>query len=99
MTIKGITQSFRRGLRPRKNDSGTDTQTAKREGSQKPASNGTNTTPSSSSSVVAADGNQDLMLNGIGPYKFVGPLGNGKFSRVMLAKHMETDKQVAVKVK
>ncbi|KAI9023496.1 kinase-like domain-containing protein [Phycomyces nitens] len=30
---------------------------------------------------------QDALLHGIGPYTFCHALGNGKFSRVMLAKH------------
>jgi hypothetical protein len=42
--------------------------------------------------------NHDLLLNGIGPYQFLHTLGNGKFSRVILAKHRETRQLVAIKV-
>lgn len=42
--------------------------------------------------------NQDNNLNGIGSYEYIKPLGNGKFSRVMLAYHLETHQQVAIKV-
>ncbi|KAI8377425.1 kinase-like domain-containing protein [Radiomyces spectabilis] len=42
--------------------------------------------------------NQDTLLNGIGPYTFLKQLGNGKFSRVMLATHSETQTQVAIKI-
>lgn len=43
--------------------------------------------------------NQDNHLNGIGPYEFIKPLGSGKFSKVMLAYHLETHQQVAIKVR
>ena len=52
---------------------------------------------SSSNTIVTAN-NQDSYLNGIGPYEFMKPLGSGKFSRVMLAYHLETHQQVAIKV-
>lgn len=52
---------------------------------------------SSSNTIVTAN-NQDSYLNGIGSYEFVKSLGNGKFSRVMLAYHLETHQQVAIKV-
>ncbi|KAI7903878.1 kinase-like domain-containing protein [Cokeromyces recurvatus] len=42
--------------------------------------------------------NQDRFLNGVGPYKFIKPLGSGKFSTVMLAKHLETQQEVAIKI-
>ncbi|KAI9332406.1 kinase-like domain-containing protein [Pilaira anomala] len=42
--------------------------------------------------------NQDNNLNGIGPYEYIKSLGNGKFSRVMLAYHLETHQQVAIKI-
>ncbi|KAI8094090.1 kinase-like domain-containing protein [Thamnidium elegans] len=42
--------------------------------------------------------NQDNHLNGIGPYEFIKPLGSGKFSKVMLAYHLETHQQVAIKI-
>ncbi|KAG1472042.1 hypothetical protein G6F56_001774 [Rhizopus delemar] len=42
--------------------------------------------------------NQDTFLNGIGSYAFIEPLGNGKFSRVMLAQHTETQQKVAIKI-
>lgn len=44
-------------------------------------------------------GNQDSYLNGIGSYEFVKSLGSGKFSKVMLAYHLETHQQVAIKVR
>ncbi|KAI7857801.1 kinase-like domain-containing protein [Circinella umbellata] len=125
MTIKSITQSFKRGIHRRssvvmKKDSSTKTATTmstnnnpKKSGAlssqqqrksssadHKNSNNNNNTTATSSnnSSTVSAVGNQDASLHGIGPYKFIGPLGSGKFSRVMLAKHLETDKQVAIKI-
>ncbi|KAI9482871.1 MAG: kinase-like domain-containing protein [Benjaminiella poitrasii] len=42
--------------------------------------------------------NQDSFLNGIGPYEFIKPLGSGKFSKVMLAYHLETHQKVAIKI-
>ncbi|KAI8370948.1 kinase-like domain-containing protein [Blakeslea trispora] len=48
-------------------------------------------------STITAN-NQDSCLNGIGPYEFIKPLGSGKFSRVMLAQHLETQQQVAIKI-
>ncbi|KAI9279279.1 kinase-like domain-containing protein [Sporodiniella umbellata] len=42
--------------------------------------------------------NQDASLNGIGYYTFLEPLGSGKFSRVMLAQHNETQQKVAIKI-
>lgn len=52
---------------------------------------------SSSNTIVTAN-NQDSYLNGIGSYEFIKSLGNGKFSRVMLAYHLETHQQVAIKI-
>ena len=122
MTIKSITQSFKRGLHRRssvvmKKESSTTATMSANNNHNKPvtpppqqrkssstdhrnSNNNNNATAESSnnSSTVSADGNQDTSLHGIGPYRFVGSLGSGKFSRVMLAKHLETDKQVAVKV-
>lgn len=43
--------------------------------------------------------NSDSLLNGIGDYIFESPLGDGKFSKVMLARHYLTGNQVAIKVK
>ncbi|CAO3596390.1 unnamed protein product [Absidia cylindrospora] len=40
----------------------------------------------------------DYMLAGIGDYTFCRPLGHGKFSKVMLAKHYLTGEQYAIKV-
>lgn len=57
---------------------------------KKPKSANENSTDSSN--------NQDSFLNGIGPYEFIKPLGNGKFSKVLLAYHLETQQQVAIKV-
>ncbi|KAI9498735.1 kinase-like domain-containing protein [Zychaea mexicana] len=127
MTIKSITQSFKRGLHKRssvviKKEPSTTTTASKKPVTPPPSSqqqkqqktdrqNSNNTTTttttnvgkngaasSNNSSTVSADGNQDTLLNGIGPYRFMGPLGSGKFSRVVLAKHLQTDKQVAVKI-
>jgi hypothetical protein len=42
--------------------------------------------------------NSDSLLNGIGDYVFESPLGDGKFSKVMLARHYLTGNQVAIKV-
>jgi hypothetical protein len=51
----------------------------------------------SSTSTISGN-NQDSYLNGIGSYEFIKSLGSGKFSRVMLAYHLETRQQVAIKV-
>lgn len=40
----------------------------------------------------------DYLLAGIGDYLFERPLGHGKFSKVMLAKHYLTGEQYAIKV-
>jgi hypothetical protein len=40
----------------------------------------------------------DYLLAGIGDYLFERPLGHGKFSKVMLAKHYLTEEQYAIKV-
>ncbi|ORZ24521.1 kinase-like domain-containing protein, partial [Absidia repens] len=40
----------------------------------------------------------DYLLAGIGDYLFDRPLGHGKFSKVMLAKHYLTGEQYAIKV-
>lgn len=89
MPVKSLSLSFRRGKahRPQPKPSRSESQP-----------NGATTTPSSTSSCTAPEGNQDTLLAGIGLYKFVGSLGNGKFSRVVLAQHVETGKQVAIKV-
>jgi hypothetical protein len=42
--------------------------------------------------------NQDSSINGIGSYEFLSTLGSGKFSRVMLANHIETQEKFAIKV-
>ncbi|KAI8064575.1 kinase-like domain-containing protein [Gongronella butleri] len=54
--------------------------------------------PSTSSKSAAKLVNHEGLLNGIGPYHFIRPLGNGKFSKVMLAKHQKTKKLVAIKI-
>ncbi|KAI7872499.1 kinase-like domain-containing protein [Spinellus fusiger] len=41
--------------------------------------------------------NQDTLMHGIGPYSFQYPLGSGKFSQVVLAKHYN-GLQVAIKM-
>ncbi|KAF1801201.1 kinase-like domain-containing protein [Mucor lusitanicus] len=53
---------------------------------------------SSNTTATAAGNNQDTYLNGIGSYEFIKSLGSGKFSRVMLAYHLETHQQVAIKI-
>ncbi|KAI8879299.1 kinase-like protein [Backusella circina FSU 941] len=40
----------------------------------------------------------DTFLNGIGDYRFIRQIGQGKFSRVMLSVHCLTHKHVAIKV-
>lgn len=55
-------------------------------------------TRQSSSNTITTGNNQDSYLNGIGSYEFIKSLGNGKFSKVMLAYHLETRQQVAIKV-
>ncbi|KAG1447452.1 hypothetical protein G6F46_008288 [Rhizopus delemar] len=42
--------------------------------------------------------NSDSLLNGIGDYIFQSPLGDGKFSKVMLAKHYFSGELVAIKM-
>ncbi|KAI8997700.1 hypothetical protein BDB01DRAFT_51772 [Pilobolus umbonatus] len=42
--------------------------------------------------------NSDSLLNGIGDYIFSSPLGDGKFSKVMLARHSSTGEEVAIKM-
>ncbi|KAI9275640.1 hypothetical protein BDA99DRAFT_496079 [Phascolomyces articulosus] len=42
--------------------------------------------------------NPDLLLQGIGEYIFVEPLGHGKFSKVMLAEHYLSGEKYAVKI-
>lgn len=54
---------------------------------------------SSNTTATVTGTNQDTYLNGIGSYEFIKPLGSGKFSRVMLAYHLETHQQVAIKVR
>lgn len=43
--------------------------------------------------------NSDSLLNGIGDYIFQAPLGDGKFSKVILSTHYLTGLKVAIKVK
>ncbi|CEG65727.1 hypothetical protein RMATCC62417_02450 [Rhizopus microsporus] len=40
----------------------------------------------------------DSYLNGIGDYVFIKPIGQGKFSKVILANHYLTNEKVAIKV-
>ncbi|KAI7856909.1 kinase-like domain-containing protein, partial [Circinella umbellata] len=42
--------------------------------------------------------NPDLLLQGIGEYVFIEPLGHGKFSKVLLAEHYLTGEKYAVKI-
>lgn len=42
--------------------------------------------------------NPDTLVNGIGEYHFVSQLGEGKFSKVMLAQHYLTGDKFAIKV-
>ncbi|KAI9499642.1 kinase-like domain-containing protein, partial [Zychaea mexicana] len=58
----------------------------------------TNKKTTASSSTVLAPPNPDLLLQGIGEYMFVEPLGHGKFSKVMLAEHYLTGEKYAVKI-
>jgi hypothetical protein len=58
----------------------------------------TTTTDTQSSATTITSNNQDSYLNGIGSYEFIKSLGSGKFSRVMLAYHLKTHQQVAIKV-
>lgn len=53
---------------------------------------------STDTNTTVVGNNKDSYLNGIGPYEFIKPLGSGKFSKVMLAHHLETHQQVAIKV-
>ncbi|CEP10550.1 hypothetical protein [Parasitella parasitica] len=53
---------------------------------------------STNTSATVIGNNQDNYLNGIGSYEFIKSLGSGKFSRVMLAYHLETHQQVAIKI-
>ena len=55
--------------------------------------------PKPKKTAVLTPPNPDLTLQGIGEYTFIEPLGNGKFSKVMLAEHYITREQYAVKVK
>ena len=48
--------------------------------------------------TVIAPPNPDLLLQGIGEYVFLEPLGQGKFSKVLLAEHYLTGEKYAVKV-
>jgi hypothetical protein len=43
--------------------------------------------------------NHDSLIRGIGEYRFIKPLGTGKFSDVVLASHYETERLVAIKVR
>lgn len=42
--------------------------------------------------------NSDALLRGIGDYEFLSSLGTGKFSRVVLAKHIVSCQPYAIKV-
>lgn len=59
---------------------------------------GTNVPLKSQPKSTTSGNNQDSYLNGIGSYEFIKSLGSGKFSKVMLAYHLETHQQVAIKV-
>lgn len=103
MTIKSVTRSLRRNFGSTRKKTPKDQPSASSptipSPQHPPQGNNNNNTPSSNSSIVTPpDGNQDTLLNGIGPYRFHGPLGSGKFSRVVLARHRDTGKQVAIKV-
>lgn len=103
MSLKSIKHSFKRGLQHKSKSPASDYPSSPPPTPANKTNNNKNTTdgqtpPSSTSSAVSADGNQDSVLSGVGTYKFTGQLGSGKFSKVMLAKHIETGKQVAVKV-
>lgn len=104
MTIKSVTRSLRRNFgstrkKTPKDQPSASSPTTPSPQHPPPQGNNNNNTPSSNSSIVTPpDGNQDTLLNGIGPYRFHGPLGSGKFSRVVLARHRDTGKQVAIKV-
>lgn len=58
----------------------------------------TTTTTKSKKHVKEVPFNSDSLLNGIGDYVFESPLGDGKFSKVMLAHHYSTGSKVAIKV-
>ncbi|ORZ05450.1 kinase-like domain-containing protein [Absidia repens] len=60
--------------------------------SSKPAANTATTT------TTTKHTNHDLLLKGIGLYQFLHTLGNGKFSKVVLAKHRESSQLVAIKI-
>lgn len=96
MTIKSVTRSLRRNFGSTRKKTPKDQPSSTTTTPSTPPK--TNTPSSNSSIVTPPDGNQDTLLNGIGPYRFHGPLGSGKFSRVVLARHRDTDKQVAIKV-
>ncbi|ORY91075.1 kinase-like domain-containing protein [Syncephalastrum racemosum] len=103
MSLKSIKHSFKRGLQHKPKSPASDYPVsppptpANATNNNKDTTNG-QTPPSSTSSTATPDGNQDSVLSGVGMYKFTGQLGSGKFSKVMLAKHIETGKQVAVKI-
>lgn len=99
MTIKSVTRSLRRNFGSTRKKTPKDQPSASTTTTTPSTSPPKANTPSSNSSIVTPpNGNQDTLLNGIGPYRFHGPLGSGKFSRVVLARHRDTDKQVAIKV-
>ncbi|KAL9551231.1 hypothetical protein MBANPS3_004362 [Mucor bainieri] len=54
--------------------------------------------PKSKKHIKEVPFNSDSILNGIGDYIFESPLGDGKFSKVMLAHHYATGAKVAIKV-
>ncbi|KAI7884835.1 kinase-like protein [Lichtheimia hyalospora FSU 10163] len=98
MTIKSVTRSLRRNFGSTRKKTPKD-QPSSTTTTPSPQHHPPGNTPSSNSSIVTPhDGNQDTLLNGIGPYRFHGPLGSGKFSRVVLARHRDTGKQVAIKI-
>ncbi|KAF7728769.1 hypothetical protein EC973_005607 [Apophysomyces ossiformis] len=83
--MRGITLSIRRSMQ-------------KKPSSKSSATTSENRTSTSGASNPISGSNQDRLMNGIGPYQFIRPLGNGKFSRVMYAKHNESGKEVAIKI-
>ncbi|OAD00988.1 hypothetical protein MUCCIDRAFT_43146, partial [Mucor lusitanicus CBS 277.49] len=63
-----------------------------------PPSTSAPSTTKSKKHVKEVPFNSDSLLNGIGDYIFESPLGDGKFSKVMLAHHYATGAKVAIKV-
>ncbi|CAM0137048.1 unnamed protein product [Umbelopsis sp. WA50703] len=54
--------------------------------------------PQPSSTQIKLTENNDGLINGIGDYHLIKPLGTGKFSDVVLAKHYDTGRLVAIKI-